>query len=86
MLATMPSRTLTEWMAYYEVEPFGQERADLRSGIVASTVANVFGGKGQRSKPSDFMPRFDSNKPQQSVEQMQQVFRAFASAVEKRGA
>jgi hypothetical protein len=32
---------LAEWAAYYQCEPFGEERADLRAGIVASVIANV---------------------------------------------
>lgn len=48
---------LTEWMAYYQIEPFGEERADLRAGIVAATVANTFRGKNSKAAaPQDFMP------------------------------
>lgn len=38
------------------------ERADLRAGIIASTIANVFRGKGGAFKPQDFMP--SQEKPQ----------------------
>lgn len=55
----MSSREFAEWMAFHDMEPFGEERADLRSAIVASTVANAHRGKRQRrSKPEDFMPKF----------------------------
>lgn len=44
-------------MAFYRLEPFGDERADLRAGIVASTVANSNRGKrGKITKATDFMP------------------------------
>jgi hypothetical protein len=59
LLARVSSRELTEWMAYYEMEPFGEERADLRAGIIASTVANVNRAKGKAYKPQDFMPKFE---------------------------
>lgn len=55
----MSSRELSEWMAYYEVEPFGDERGDLRSGVIAATIANVNRDPKQRKKPYtplDFMP------------------------------
>ncbi len=43
-------------MAYYQVEPFGEERADLRAGIVASTLININRRKGTKmSKPTDFL-------------------------------
>ena len=48
-----------EWRDYDSLEPFGEERADLRSGTIASVVANVHAGKGgRRFKPADFMPQF----------------------------
>lgn len=47
-------------MAYYELEPWGERRADLRAGIVASTIANVNRDPKRRAKayaPEEFMPR-----------------------------
>ena len=67
LLARIDSAELTEWMAYSQIEPFGEERADLRAGIVASTTANVWSGKGKSFKPSDFMPKFDA-KPARGIE------------------
>lgn len=48
MLASMGSDELTEWMAYYQLEPFGDYRADYRSGVVASTFANAHRAKDGR--------------------------------------
>lgn len=49
-------------MAYYSLEPFGEERADLRAGIISSTIANVNRGKHKPFKPTDFMPKFEQHK------------------------
>jgi hypothetical protein len=58
-------------MAYAEVEPFGEDRADLRSGIVAATVYNLNRGRGMPSmKPVDFIPRFERRR--QTAEEMAQ--------------
>lgn len=47
------------WVAYYNLEPWGELRADLRAGIVAAAVRNGLRGKGTRSfKATDFMPQF----------------------------
>lgn len=48
------------WVAYSTLEPFGEVRADLRAGIVASAIVNVHRGKKSDpvSKPTDFMPDF----------------------------
>ena len=77
LLARIDSKELSEWMAYYEVNPFGSVRDDLQAGIVASTIANVNRGKNDKSfTPSDFMPYMD--KPQQSEGDMQAVMDALA--------
>ena len=57
MLATMSARQFEEWSAFYFQEPWGDFRADLRAGIVASTLANIH--RKPRSPaftPLDFMP------------------------------
>ncbi len=48
-------------MAYASLEPFGEERADLRSAIVASVIANA-NRDPDKHEPftfDDFMPKFD---------------------------
>jgi hypothetical protein len=55
LLARVDSHELTEWMAFHNLDPWGEYRADLRAGIVASTVANVNTVRGRKFKPSDFM-------------------------------
>ena len=48
-------------MAYYNIEPFGEVRADSRAAIVASTVANTARDtkrKPQPFTPAEFMPKF----------------------------
>jgi hypothetical protein len=62
LLRRISSRELSEWLAFYELEPFGLERADMRAAIVASTVANTARDPKRRARPwmpGDFMPRFD---------------------------
>lgn len=67
-------------MAYYGVEPWGEERADLRMGILASTMANLWSSKTSRpSKPKDFMPDFGAHE-KQSVAVMQHRLRVYAAA------
>lgn len=61
LLARTDSRELAEWMAYAQLEPFGEEREDLRAGIVASTIANANRDPKKRKKPfapEDFIPDF----------------------------
>jgi hypothetical protein len=52
----MSSREFVEWLAYYELEPFGPMRDNIHSGQIASLIYN---SNRQRSKPalgpSDFL-------------------------------
>lgn len=58
MLSRISARELMEWMAYYRLEPFGQERENLHAAMVAAAVVNVNRGERQRPvKPADFMLR-----------------------------
>jgi len=58
LLATFSSRELTEWMIFYETEPFGYEIEMLGHAIVASTIANLARKKGTKAfKPEDFIPK-----------------------------
>jgi len=81
LLSRVSSRELTEWQAYYGIEPFGEERSDLRAGIVAATTANAFRGKGAKPfKPQDFMPGFGAKK--QDWREMLETVRAINAALQ----
>ena len=79
----LSAQELSEWMAYFSIEPFGEARADYRAGLVASTIANCAGIKKPMA-PTDFIsiyqqPRemsfMDRKKKQQ---QQMAVFRNIA--------
>lgn len=61
MLTEMTWSQFVDWQNYANLDPFGEERADLRSGTIAAVIANVNSGKGgRRYKARDFMPEFSS--------------------------
>lgn len=51
MLKQMSSHLLTEWMAYYNLEPFGDELQDVHLARLTATLLNVNRKKG--SNPID---------------------------------
>jgi len=67
--SSLGSRELTEWLAYYKLEPFGQERDNWHTGVLASMYANVHKASGKpASKPSDFIyGAKDTTKERQTV-------------------
>lgn len=85
MLSRIPSQLLTEWMAYYSLEPFGQERDNMHAGLVASAVYNVNRDQKKQRKafqPGDFMLEFDSAgevKAEKTAQEIYAVFRTWAT-------
>ena len=55
---------LFEWQEYFDLEPFGEERADIRSAILGLKVCSALGASGL--KIDDFMPNFGKKKSEPS--------------------
>ena len=71
MLFEISSHLFSEWLAFYRLEPTGDERADLQAGIIASTIANANRGKNTKPfKPTDFMPRFEPEDEEEQAAKM----------------
>lgn len=70
-----------EWMAYNQIDPFGEDRADLRNAITSMSVARG-AGAGKNLKVSDFMPTFDKKKAQ-TVDEMKAVLSMYSDAHNK---
>jgi len=71
------------WVAYYQVSPFGDSRADFRCAQISATIANVNRKKGSKAfKASDFMCW--ENKTNQTPQEMAAVLKIFAGLHNKR--
>lgn len=56
LLSRIDSDELTEWAAFDRLEPFGDAREDLRTGIVAAAVVNhSMSPPRTPMRPIDFM-------------------------------
>jgi hypothetical protein len=57
-------------MAYYSLDPFGDDREDLRAGVIAATVANASRDpeKGKAFEPGDFFLLGKEPDPEQDAE------------------
>jgi len=62
MLDEIPATTLIEWMAFYQLEPWGTEAEYLGHAVTASTLANINRGKHKPYKMEDFVPKFERKK------------------------
>lgn len=73
----MTAREFASWEAFYRVEPWGEEREDLRMGIVCSVLS---ASRGQRSKPGDYIPQWwSAPKPAQTSDQILGVVRGWVA-------
>lgn len=73
LLSRIDSRELSEWMAFYSLEPWGTEVDDHRHGVVAATIANVYRDPKKRRQPYEagdfFPPRHPDEAEELSVEE-----------------
>lgn len=62
----MSGQQFFEWIEFSQLEPFGDERADLRMGILAASLINnlamMWTGENPGAKPEDFMPNFEETQ------------------------
>lgn len=83
----MSSAELTEWMAFFGLEPWGTEVEDWRAAMVASVIANVNRDPKKRKsyEPKDFMPRYEAPQVQEQSweEQARLLALAFGGDIEK---
>lgn len=87
LLREIDSAELTEWYAYFKLEPFGSEADFLQAGIISSVVANVNKGKNTKPfEPYDFVPSSFKAKlsKKQSPEDILAVFEAMGAKKVKR--
>ena len=81
----MSGREFVEWKKFYNIYPFGYERHDLGTGIIAAQVYNANRGKGKQAKQArDFMPKFKKKGPKiMTVKEMQMVMGGYKAKVDK---
>jgi len=89
LLARTDSRELSEWMAYFSMEPWGTEIEDWRAGMIASVIANANRDEKKRRKPfepKDFMPqRIAPEQEEQSWEEQARLLEMWFRTAGKKG-
>lgn len=57
MLSGLTARKIIDWIAYSRIEPFGEERGDVRIAQLCCLVANALRPKGRPpARLEQFMP------------------------------
>ena len=84
-IESMSSLQLHEWMAYHGIEPLGEQRADLRAGMIAAEIHNSSGFATQAKSAGDYMHFRDKSTTQERVPDPREVFRAAGVKMNKAG-
>ena len=62
LLATVSSAELTEWQAFEQLEPFGDE--NRQRALLAALTYNAYRGKDAPARGvEDFLPRWGADEP-----------------------
>lgn len=81
MLNTLSHAEYIDWLTYYSIEPFPEERQDLRTSMIVSTLIDVWTGKDGKAGKKELLSILDFwNDPkstkEQSPEEVAEKFRA----------
>ncbi len=70
----LSSWEFSQWIAYYTKEPFGEDLADLRHGLLCSLIYNRWRGNNETAKdPQAFMLTARNDQP--TVDKMRRVLK-----------
>jgi hypothetical protein len=69
---SLTAKEFLAWETYAGLEPFDETRADYRAASIATMIANVNRGKGQKAyKLEDFVLKFEQEPQRQQTWQEQ---------------
>ena len=87
MLARISTRDFNEWLAFYNLEPWGSPIESRRAAATPWLLASIYRKPGARAPDFDdfILPRDagDSPRKTQDPAKMEAIFRAFATAHNK---
>lgn len=76
---SLSSYEYQQWIAYYEVEPFGFDIENARSGVIASTMANIWRSE-KNKKHYSWLDFFPGSKIQKSWKDLVAIFKGYGNS------
>lgn len=78
LLAEIPAPLFDEWMAFYSLDPWGENRADFRIAQLTTRVYNYLRSAEEKPySPVDFMPYVDKPPPPSPEELQERLLAKF---------
>lgn len=82
----MSSRELTELEAFYEIDPWGEQRADMRNALLCAAIVNANRGRKRRAThPKTFMLYPDKGARVTDPQDMMAMLKAIFPPQKKKG-
>ena len=88
MLRSMTAKQFIGWWHYFQIDPFGEKRADYRAASIVTMIANVNRDPKQKAQPyqlEDFILKFGQAVRKQTPEDQLLVAKLWAAAFSKGG-
>lgn len=71
-------RKVALWEAFGELEPFGEEAADLRIGMLIAAIDQLMAGEKSQAKPEQFSMRFKGKRKKKGGKKVQSASKQLA--------
>ena len=87
MYEDLTAEELLDWEIGYAIDPWGEERADLRIGLLCSLTDACHRTKGHADPPLSYMPyvkALQEPKPQQNDEDLREVWKEVVKKMGKK--
>ena len=85
-MQSLSREELSEWQAFWQLEPFGSQFDEYRSALIASVVAEVNRNRKKRGKaftPKEFMPEWGKDEPKKDQPQSGMDMFEFVKGVQR---
>jgi len=85
MLSEISNKELIEWMVFADLEPFDEERADVRAAAIRATLLNIHRRQGTPVvTPLECMTHFGDSEPpphKQTWQEQKAICRMYSTMV-----
>ena len=85
LYATLTRKAYSEWAELWACDPWGEDRADLRAGIISSATISPHAKKGRTPKPMAFMPYLKKKAvAKQSTDEMKSIWKGITKMMTRK--
>ncbi len=85
-IGRLSSREIVYWLAYFRLDPWGEERADVRAGVMALSALTPWRGKDAEAlEPLDLLPDWSGERAERKRREKNEGMVAWIKAMSGAG-